>query len=208
DWARAGLATGVTAYGITCLTGHPLLVPEAALPFWPLLGAGAAAAAAPAAVWQRPQTTRLATAAGILLLLLPTAVAAVNYGDRRGTDRGFYELERDADGTPFRWTTRHAVTFLDAQPGFLRLTVRAAEAGVRPFELVTEIDGREVDRRIVPSDRWETITLPVRPRQDSDAVSQRIDLRVSHTFARREGAGVRDTLPTGIKVQLRWDPYR
>ncbi|MGE3404006.1 MAG: O-antigen ligase family protein, partial [Vicinamibacterales bacterium] len=42
DWARAGLATGVTAYGITCLTGHPLLVPEAALPFWPLLGAGAA----------------------------------------------------------------------------------------------------------------------------------------------------------------------
>jgi hypothetical protein len=212
-WAHAGLAGGVTAYAATCLAGHPLLVAEAALPFWPLLGAaasGAVAASAPGRTphLSTPRATRLAVAAAVLLVAVPAGLAGVQYRGNRGTDRGFYELERDDEGIAFRRTTRHAVTFIDAQPGFLTLTVRADEAGLRPFELVTEIDGREVDRRTVPSDRWETITLPVRPRPESDATTQRVDLRVSHTYARREGPGVRDTLPTGIKVRIRWEAYR
>jgi hypothetical protein len=155
-----------------------------------------------------PLATRLAVAAAVLLVAMPVGLAGARYREHRGTDRGFYELERDDEGVAFRRTTRHAVTFIDAQPGFLTLTVRADETGGRPFELATEIDGREVDRRTVPSDQWETITLPVRPRPESDATTQRVDLRVSHTYARREGPGVRDTLPTGIKVQIRWEAYR
>lgn len=38
----AALMGAVGAYLVTCLTGHPLLVPEAAVPFWAVAGAGLA----------------------------------------------------------------------------------------------------------------------------------------------------------------------
>ena len=38
DLAAIGLFAGCAAYLVTCLTGHPLLVPEAAVPFWAAFG--------------------------------------------------------------------------------------------------------------------------------------------------------------------------
>jgi hypothetical protein len=203
SWSSVGVLAGVVGYLLTCLTGHPLLVPEAALPFWPLLGA--AAAVAPAGGVSR-HARRLAVAAAILLLAVPVTLATATYRNSPGRQRGFYGFEQHPDGTTFQWITRHAVTYVEAEPGFLTLTLRAADAGLRPFELSTEVDGREVDRRVIPADRWTTVTLPVRPRPDSDGTTQRVDLRVSHTWERAQEAG--ETAPTGLMVQVRWSPAR
>src|SRR5215207_5069457 len=43
DIALHALFAGTAAYVLTCATGHPLLVPEAALPFWAAFGAVASA---------------------------------------------------------------------------------------------------------------------------------------------------------------------
>lgn len=205
----AGLCAGVVGYTVTCITGHPLLVPEAALPFWIALGVAAGGTRSTGLAALTPARTRLLAIAAMLVLAAPIGLAAATYRQSQAFEQGFYEAGRHEDGTPFRWTTRHAVTYVDARPGFLTFEVRAAEPpGARPFELATEIDGRIVDRRLVPADRWETIELPVRPRPGANAALRRVDFRVSHTWLREQQLGRRMTsLPVGIMVSnIRWTP--
>jgi hypothetical protein len=161
-WALTGLFAGLGAYLLTCLTGHPLLVPEAAFPFW--IAAGALVAAAPAATSARPSWRRAAALVTVALLAagIGRAVLAYTRATQPPPEHGFHGLEPAVDGGSFRWMTRHAVTYVPAGSGFVRLRLHAPTdvALSRPLVVETMLAGRVVDRRELPADRWVTYDIP------------------------------------------------
>ncbi|MBM3779696.1 MAG: O-antigen ligase family protein, partial [Acidimicrobiia bacterium] len=201
--ALSGLFAGCCGYLLTCVTGHPLLVPEAALPFWAAFGAMAGASPAGGtapAPWFRKGAAAAATVLGVLLVL-----ALVESRRQPGipADRGFHDERVADDGTRFRWSTRHAVAWLQGDPGFLTLLVRAPElpGRPRPFIVQLEADGHVLQRTPVPTDRWLQIGAPV-PRRP-DGARRRIDLRVNQVWTERRdrpGPGVTDDRPLGVMV--------
>lgn len=81
-WIGAGL--GLLAFLITCLAGHPLLIPDVAIGFFAVLGAVTAALAAPGT--DRPRRAPVVVLAAVLALLaasLPFRIRA----ETRGIDR-------------------------------------------------------------------------------------------------------------------------
>ena len=208
DGILVGLFAGTLGYLITCVPGHPLLVPEAALPFWGALGSVAAAGASERST---PNvTTRRALAAIIpVLLMASVGLHAVRYVRPVSppTDRGFHELDMAEDGSPFRWMTRHGVTHVGPERGILTVPVRAPAFldRARPWVVEVAVGGWVVDRREVPSDRWVSITIPVRQR--AFRPFRRIDLRANQVWsASRDRGKPRDDRPMSVMVgEIRWD---
>ena len=202
---RLGLFGGVVAYLSTCLTGHPLLVPEAALPFW--IVAGVVGAGTPAVQTVGRPVLALGVAASVIALagVGQAAVAAVRTSEPP-PEYGFHQPETD-DGMTFRWIDRHAVSYVPNGEGFVRLRVRAPEeAAGHDLVLETSIAGRVADRRTVPADRWLTFDIPSRPSAASPL--QRIDLRVNRWWTQDVMLGQRPARrPIAAKVaELRWIP--
>lgn len=205
--ALVGLFAGVGAYLLTCLTGHPLLVPEAAFPFWIAVGALAAAdAGTPTRGWW----CRAAVLAAAVLLVAGVTRSALAYTRVTEPPReyGFHGVETADDGTPFRWMTRHAVTSVPAGAGFVRLRLHAPSdvplSG--PLVIETAMSGRIVDRRELPPDRWVTYDLPApAPVQ---APFRRIDLRANQQWTQDVKLGRRAaTRPIAAMVgEIRWIP--
>jgi O-antigen ligase len=170
------LFAAAAGYLLTCVTGHPLLVPEAAMPFWILFGA-----AAGASVSTPPSRSHVRTALGLAVALgLGVGIArdarAYARPSAQPPERGFYGLESTADGTEFVWMTRHGVWHIGSQPGFLTIPVRApgqSPAG-RPFELRVDVAGWSEGQYEVPAERWTEIRIPVRER--SSLPFRRVDL--------------------------------
>jgi hypothetical protein len=209
DAPLIGLFAGAGGYAVTCITGHPFLVMEVALPFW--IGFGVLAGGtetAPAA-----RTGRVAWMVTALLLLVSLGRAAATYAGvstpppGRGIDR---EAEAD-DGTRFHWLAPHVVTYTSGEAGFLRMMLRAPERPLsRPMVVETAIAGRVIDRRTLPSDRWERIDIPVR--ESRGTPFSRVDVRVTppwtdrRTFAQRSGEI--EVALTAMAAELRWEEAR
>ncbi|OFW16056.1 MAG: hypothetical protein A3F70_12275 [Acidobacteria bacterium RIFCSPLOWO2_12_FULL_67_14] len=202
-----GLFAGVSSYLMTCVTGHPLLVAEAALPFWAASGALAGAGST------RPLERRvypLAAALAGLAIAAGVAGGVMAYAavGEAPAERGFHGIETAPDGAPFRWMTRHAVTYVPNDgPGFLRLRVRAPGIGMlRPLMLETSVAGRVVDRREVPADRWMTFDMPVR--SSASAPFRRVDLWANQVWDEEVPLGRRQARrPIAIRVgEIRWIP--
>lgn len=197
--ALVGLFAGVGAYLLTCLTGHPLLVPEAAFPFWIAAGAVVAIGSGePAPAHRRMQ--RPASAGLIAIVLTVCALLAVHLGSAavayaRVTEPppeyGFHGVEAAPDGAAFRWMTRHAVTYVPPGAGFVRLRLQAPPDVplARPLVVETAIAGRIVDRRELPPGRWITYDIPA-----PEAVRvpfRRIDLRANQLWMQQTRLGRR-----------------
>jgi hypothetical protein len=172
--AVVGLCAGMSAYFLTCLTGHPLLVSEAAFPFW--IACGAFVGGVDPTPRPRYRSGAL-VAASCALLAVGVAWAALSYA--RVTDpppeHGFHGIETAPDGAAFRWMTRHAVTYVPSGAGFLRLRARAPDMTLRqPLVVEMSIAGEVVDRREIPPGHWLTYDVPVT--QPTSAPFRRIDL--------------------------------
>ena len=207
DGALLGLFAGAAAYLLTCITGHPLLVPEASFPFWAALGVVAGTVGVPAS--RRMPLVATAVASLVIVAGLARTVAAYDDVAGRPGEYGFHEMEAMEDGTAFRWMTRHAVTYIPDGPGFLRLRVRApgrSSASQRPFVLETSIAGRQVDRRELPFGEWITFDLATR-RQD-DVAFRRVDLGLNQFSTEAVTLGVRAAQrPIGVMVgSIAWIP--
>lgn len=202
DKLAIGLFAGVAGYLVTCLAGHPLLVPEAAMPFGVALGA--AAGAGIGAVSSRTRWRAGAAAAVVALIASAPVAAAFASSDITPTiERGFWDAEREPDGTLFRWTMRHAVTYIRAEGGYLRLVAYAPDGDIQPYRLEVRVEGTLLDTLVLDQDNWQTFLLPIRPRVRSEAAKRRIDLRVDRIRTRTLGSGMIEEL--GIKVrQLEW----
>ena len=170
------LYAGVFGYLTTCVTGHPLLVPEAALPFW--IAAGTVAGAGADSVTGRHRLPAWIAAAAVAAGVIAAAVAYAQGPSEPPREYGFHQPVTE-DGETYRWMVRHAVTYVPNEAGFLHLRVRAPQEtrADRPLVLETSLAGRVVDRREVPSDRWFTYDIPVRPA--SSVPFQRVDFRVN-----------------------------
>ena len=218
DAPLLALVTGCVAYLLTCVTGHPLLVSEAALPFWAAFGVAAAspvapsiaASDAPSAVASASRRTILA-AVVMLMLMLGIGLQARRYAGASATptEQGFHELETGDDGRRFNWMTRHGVFYIGAQPGFLVVPVRAPELPRqrdRPFMVDVEVGGRRMGSHYVPSDHWTDIRIGLR--DHARLQFRRVDLRVNQEWTRMRDLGSStDATPRSIKVgAVRWEP--
>jgi hypothetical protein len=202
-----GLFAGVGAYLLTCVTGHPLLVPEAAFPFW--IAAGALVATAGSAPSRTYRYLAAVLVVGVLLVS-GVARAAVSYAriTQPPPEYGFHGVETAPDGTTFRWMTRHAVTYVPAGPGFVRLRLQAPPdlALSRPLVIETALAGRIVDRRELPPHQWVTYDLPAA--QAVDGPFRRIDLRTNQVWTQEVKLGRRAAArPIAVMVgEIRWTP--
>jgi hypothetical protein len=206
DATTIALCAGAAGYLITCITGHPLLVTEAAIPFWIASGAIAGAARDEVAV-MAPQ--RLAIAATAVLLLAHVSLGAREYARTTAIPRelGFHQFEHAEDGTRFRWVTRHGVTYFADGPGFIRMRVRAPDLPLsRPLLIETSVAGRVVDRRSVPADQWVSYDIALRGMEG--VPFRRVDLRVNHEWTEEVRLGRRAARrPISVMVaDMTWVP--
>ena len=209
DGVLVGLFAGAAGYLLTCLTGHPLLVSEAALPFWAAFGAVAGTGRAGMPARGVHGAVALVTAA---LLMIGIGQAAASYA-RTNTmppEQGFHGLETAADGTRFRWMTRHGVTYIPDGPGFVRLTLRTPDQRLlRPLIVETMVAGRVADRRELPRGRWVTYDIPIR--QAEPLPFRRVDLRVNQSWVEDVRLGRRAAQrPIAVMVgeTITWIPIR
>jgi hypothetical protein len=197
-----------TAYVLTCATGHPLLVPEAALPFWAVFGAVAASSSTRSAT---APAVRFAAIAATLLLVGILGRSAIAYArpSEQPPEQGFHQMETTRDGAQFRWMTRHAVTYIPSEPGFLRLRLRAPGwPAAGPVMLETWIGGQFVNRHEVPADASTTWDVPARPTPGGDF--RRVDFRVNQEWFEEVRLGHRVARrPVSLMVeQLTFLPLR
>lgn len=208
DAALIGLFAGTAGYLLTCLTSHPLLVPEAALPFWAAFGAVGGATPHDAGA---SKVHRAVGIAACVVLLAGVGLAAVAYGRVAAIppEQGFHGFENAPDGTRFRWITRHAVTYIPEGPGFLRLRLRAPDRPTtRPLVVETSIAGPVVDRRAVPAGQWVTYDIPAR--QAAPMPFRRVDFRVNQVWTEDVRLGRRAARrPIGVMAgEIAWMPIR
>jgi hypothetical protein len=164
---------GLVGFVLTWVGGHPLLVPEAAIPFWIVLGTAAGAAAASAAgpagaaddgriaSAGAPQAAGWIAAAVIVLIIvtLPHRFEAA----RRDTNLehvgiGVSMWQTD-DSERYRSATGEATLFVPAGAGF---KLRIKPLTTAPVQLDVELDGRRADRILLEPGTWNDLRIPPR----------------------------------------------
>jgi hypothetical protein len=123
-------------------------------------------------------------------------------------DYGFHGLEADEDGTPFRWMTRHSVTYIPDGMGFLKLRLRAPNRPMpRPLVLETSIAGRVADRREMVPGEWMTVDIPAR---QTGAPFRRVDFRANQVWTEEVRLGQRAARRpiTVMAGEIAWMPLR
>jgi hypothetical protein len=183
DWQSSAIlvpvALGLAAFMVSCLGGHPLLVPEVAYPFW--LTLGIAAALAP--TWGRldlsgQQDKHLRpfifrTAVGLAAVLL-----CISLPFRVGAKSAQLDLSRVTYGLSSRQLmTSHARLFLPAAESRVHLPLRARSASdEEPVEIDVLVDG-VASQSVTLSDRnWRRVRLDL-PETTGGRFRQ-IDLRI------------------------------
>jgi O-antigen ligase len=204
DPEALALFAASAGYVLTCITGHPLLVPETALPFWVVLGAAASVPAEQHASHRR----RVVSAVVLVAIAIGVALHAVSYARPAGPppERGFLSVETGEDGRSFVWMTRHGVWHVGAQPGFLTIPVRAPEqpARGRAFALDVDVEGWRVGTYEVPSAAWTDIVVPLRRR--STRPFRRVDLWANQVWV-PPPPGTAAQIPRSVMVgEVRWNP--
>jgi O-antigen ligase len=211
--ASIGLLAGCGGYVLTCVTGHPLLVPETAMPFWGAFGvlAGAAVPSEPSPLGGNKIPIRrwaiaivvAAACANVVLNLRRYGLTTAMPGER-----GFYDLQTTEDGTVFVWMTRHGMFYVGPQPGTVTIPVRAPNflTDAEPFRVAVEVGGRRIGVFDAMPDRWTNIEIPVR--RPASGPFRRIDLRANRSWSPMRDRGERvDDQPRSVMVgTTRWTP--
>ena len=163
-WAAAAAVAGILAFGVTCLTGHSLLLREGQFGIWTLV---AVALGAPLAAPHQPAwRTRLVpwlVVTVVALSIVPRTRAAIAAVDLTRVFEGFYEEEVWADGRTYHWTEREAVFHVPAAAVSVSITLRALAPTAQQVDV--SIGGRDVDRLTLDDHNWRVVRylLPSKP---------------------------------------------
>jgi O-antigen ligase len=154
--ASRAVMLGVIAFLITCLAGHPLLLPEVSYIFW---GALAVAAAGVPALSQPGQATgRGMIAVGALVLLAsvgPRVYDKMRVIDFSGVTYGL---------TNGRFAESHARVFVPDTAAQVTVPVRGRGASANdPLEVDISFDGRRVNTLTIVDRRWQSVHIPLQP---------------------------------------------
>jgi len=173
----------------TWLTGHPLLVPEVAYPFWILLGAaiGRACGASVGGDVRFDRRARLRDTVVVVALLgsIPfRARADIRTLNLSEASSGFYFPERSETALPFRWTSRRAAFFVAPATRVVPLSIRAIHIAPNLVPTVVSIgvDGAEVKSVSLANNDWTQIQLAL-PTDKSSEQFRRIDLITSPVWS-------------------------
>lgn len=187
-----GLVAGAVAFLITCLSGHPLLVPETAVPFWIVLGL--------IVVTTPPMTARLpargrrvATLAAAVLIVAsaPFRPAQPRLHLSAGQD-GFGPWQVDADGRRFRESAEYASVFVGPDATAVTIALRAApERHEHDLAVEYQVPGRS--RTTTVANRWTPLTIDL-PGAGTLVPLQRINFTVID-----EGGAPSDPQRSGVQ---------
>jgi O-antigen ligase len=209
DAAMLGLFAGIAGYLMTAITGHPMLVSEAALPFWATCGviAGRGVAARRPGLPLVPLAAAVAVLAAIVINTSQAARAAAATLVQPA-DQGFHQLETAPSGRQFRWMTRHGVSYIPAGTGVLRIRVSAPDNRPlpRPMTVDVALAGRHVAQRVLHNPQWERIDISVR---DAGAGPfRRLDIRADQVWLEEVTLGERlASRPVSLMVEsIVWVP--
>jgi O-Antigen ligase len=174
------LLAGVCAFLLTCISGHPLLLAEVAVPFWIALGvlaARAPRAADDARSSRSLRSGRVVVAACVLAIVatIPLRPGAPRLRLPPGAD-GFGPPQT-SDGRRFRTVASSAALFFTRTVTFVEIPLRLnrARAG-RPVTVLLR-QPRWADHRVDVAGGWMTVPVTL-PLADPLAPYQRIDLQV------------------------------
>ena len=209
DVLLVAAGTGASAFLITCLTGHPLLVNETAYPFWIVGGIVVARAHALCPSSSAHPAGRARTVAlwmvcvGLVVSVPSRAQAEIDELTLEELSSGLYgwEVER-ASGKRFRWSGRHATLFVPTDAGHVRIPLRALQADNmgEPVRVGISVAGRHVMRVPLTDASWVEAPLPLTHSGRSRA-PQRLDLQVDRTWSpARVQPGSGDGRTLGVKV--------
>jgi hypothetical protein len=157
-----GLLAGIMAFLLTCLGGHPLVVPEVSYTFYLALGLGAAPTAArpPRPLAARWRLTALAIIAALAVSLPWRAASAVRDADMGMVTIGLSSWQRDDNGVRYRWAGARAVFHRPASDSAISIPLRYGSETVGPIDVRIFIDGQEADRvRLLPEEGWRVVRL-------------------------------------------------
>lgn len=180
DPVRWGLYTGLAAFLITCLGGHPLLVGAVAFPFWLTLGA--------AVSWPRPDgSTRPSEPARVarwvplaiivLVALLPVRLTGIWLArDRAGTQVGFSEARAGSE-TAFSYQLAGPTATLFVPSGARAVSLQMACDGDGSVIVEFQLDGTLANRVSLDGPVWTATTL-LMPRGSTSRPHRRLDLTV------------------------------
>lgn len=181
-----GAAGGVIAFLLTCLAGHPLLVPEVSYAFWLVLGLAASLVPEPAqtAVPARAvaRRSRRSVVAGALFLFLAVSLpvrarqqAAESIAG--GPREGLSDTQVDDEGMSFRWMDARAQLFVPADARAVTLPLRLdPHAIVRSAAVEISLDGRLLSRLVLAGHNWHEFRF-IMPSAPPDTNFRRIELR-------------------------------
>jgi len=191
DRLTAICGAGIVAFLLTCVTGHPLLTPDAAYPFWMALAVVTSPWTMPPAHRSR-SWLRLAAVAAVLAIAvtLPMRAAdAVGHARLGNTVVGLSSWQRDPSGESFRWAAAQSTFFYASGGRAVRIPIRPGPDAPPEMEVRVAFDGQEADRvRLRAGEAWRYLRL-VRSRKAGDADYFRIDL----TATAVDGGGPLDT---------------
>jgi O-antigen ligase len=211
--ATLGLLAGAGGYLLTCVTGHPLLVPEVAIPFWAACGVLAGSASRPPSV-PADRSTRARTRWAVVAVIIAASTSLALHVRQYALvatppgEHGFYGLETADDGRLYVWMTRHGVFYVGPQAGTVTIPLRAPNflEDAEPFRVAVDIGGRRAGVYEVGPERWATIEIPIR--RPASAPFRRIDLRANRSWSPMRDRGERvDDEPRSVMVgETRWTP--
>jgi hypothetical protein len=154
---RSWLFAAVVAFLLTCLTGHPLLVPEASFAFWLIFGVLAGLTPPPAAVaWRGP----VALAAALLIVTGPfRAAEAIRAAHLEHVAVGLSSWQAELDGVRYRIASKSFALYLPEDGSTVTLPVRRAPRAPDHLMLTASVDGRRLYEVVVSGDAWQNIRL-------------------------------------------------
>jgi O-antigen ligase len=152
------VVSGIAAFLLTCLGGHPLLVPHAAIPFW--MAAGVAASAQPR---EPRRAVRIAATALIVVFVatLPSRItAARRNASMENTASGVSRWQRLDDGGRFRWAGGRSTFYVRSSATALTIPLRHGGRTPGPVVVRIYLDGVEANRIELGPDRgWQQVRL-------------------------------------------------
>jgi len=170
--------SGLLAFVITWLAGHPLLIPEPSYVFWIVFGAATSASAAMPG--PRPRGALWWVAAAAVLAIAASSPlrtrAAVEDAELEHVGIGVSPIWHFADdGTRYRSAGGHATIFVPKTTGFT-FSVNPRTSNAVRLEL--RLDGRLANIVTLAPGRWNDIAFPSRGRTEHGGYTP-LDLRVN-----------------------------
>jgi len=117
--------------------------------------------------------------------------------DPTRVSHGLSDWDKDSGGRRFRWSGAHATVYVSGRARRVEIPLSGTLPSKGSQHVEVRLDGRPVNEIIVGAD-WQQVGVVLPP--SSMAKSRRIDLSISPTWVRDDGAVADDRTVVGVKV--------